>query len=104
MPVMTLPVPSHVSGVAHHAAMPSQLIFGGLDGVIRALDLTSGAARTLATAPGGAAIVWLGFSGDGQALLSVCRPGLNDAAADPRRVNEVRLYLWDAMRLAGIER
>ena len=80
------------------------MLFGGMDGVIRALDLTSGTTRTLATTPGGAAITWLGFSGDGQVLLTVCRPGLSAVAGDPKRVNEVRLYLWDAERLSAMER
>jgi hypothetical protein len=91
------PLQRYIYALAPDIRAPGRVLFAGTEGIIRSLDLTDGAVTTIAEVPGRVPVVWMGFSGDGTALLTVCRPGLDN----PRRnaLNPMRFLVWDAERL-----
>jgi hypothetical protein len=73
----------------------SQLLFSGLDGCVRALDLATGAARILVEVPERPALLRLELSPDARFLATVASPNLHDRSKLRRFV----LGIWDYARL-----
>jgi WD40 repeat protein len=87
----------HTYTVAHDAAA-SCLLFAGLEGTVRFLDLTSGAVGVLLDPPGRPAILRLSLSRDRTALCCTCMP---DLFASARQRQAPLLQVWDYAAITG---
>jgi hypothetical protein len=78
-----------------HDAVAGRLLFGGLEGTVRFLDLTDGSAGVVLDPPGRSPLLRLGLSRDRSALCCTCMPGQFDTGRNRR---PPLLQVWNYRR------
>jgi hypothetical protein len=91
----TATVPGHFLALVHDAA-GGRLLFSGVEGKVRFLDLQSGQTGVLLDPPGRPGILRLGLSRDRSSLCCLCQPGLFDG----RHPQAPVLQLWNYATLS----
>jgi len=81
-----------------HDVQRDRLVFGGLGGTFRFLDLDTGESGTLLEIPGKPAILAIGLSSDSSAICCTCHPGF---PAGGEEDEPPRFQVWDYPKISN---